>query len=160
MSTITTRAGKGSGLTNTEMDNNFTNLNTDKYEENDNISVGDVVSSGDHTFSLDATISAAGTVQGDATSLTKTFNVITTATANQGVILPNAMSGLRYTVINGSGAEVNIYPAVGHTINNGTSNSPIVIPDGSTKFLVGTSTTNWDSMVETAVYSSTGIRLN
>ena len=32
MSTITTRAGKGSPLTNTEVDNNFTNLNTDKIE--------------------------------------------------------------------------------------------------------------------------------
>ena len=32
MTTITTRAGKGSPLTNTELDNNFTNLNTDKLE--------------------------------------------------------------------------------------------------------------------------------
>ena len=30
MSTIVTRAGKGSPLTNTEVDSNFTNLNTDK----------------------------------------------------------------------------------------------------------------------------------
>jgi hypothetical protein len=32
MSTIVTRAGKGSPLTHTEVDNNFTNLNTDKVE--------------------------------------------------------------------------------------------------------------------------------
>lgn len=32
MSTIVTRAGKGSPLTHTEVDNNFTNLNTDKAE--------------------------------------------------------------------------------------------------------------------------------
>lgn len=32
MATITTRAGKGSPLTNTEVDSNFTNLNTDKIE--------------------------------------------------------------------------------------------------------------------------------
>lgn len=32
MSTITTRAGKGSQLSWTEVDNNFTNLNTDKLE--------------------------------------------------------------------------------------------------------------------------------
>jgi hypothetical protein len=32
MSTIVTRAGKGSPLTNTEVDSNFTNLNTDKLE--------------------------------------------------------------------------------------------------------------------------------
>jgi hypothetical protein len=34
MSTIVTRAGKGSPLTNTEVDSNFTNLNTDKLEIN------------------------------------------------------------------------------------------------------------------------------
>ena len=32
MSTIVTRAGKGSPLTHTEVDANFTNLNTDKLE--------------------------------------------------------------------------------------------------------------------------------
>ena len=32
MSTIVTRAGKGSPLTNTEVDSNFTNLNADKYQ--------------------------------------------------------------------------------------------------------------------------------
>ena len=32
MSTIVTRAGKGSPLTNTEVDANFTNLNTDKVQ--------------------------------------------------------------------------------------------------------------------------------
>jgi len=36
MSTIVTRAGKGSALTHTEMDANFTNLNTDKYQSGDN----------------------------------------------------------------------------------------------------------------------------
>jgi hypothetical protein len=35
MSTIVTRAGKGSPLTNTEVDANFTNLNTDKYQAGD-----------------------------------------------------------------------------------------------------------------------------
>lgn len=34
MATITTRSGKGAALTHTEMDNNFTNLNTDKVETN------------------------------------------------------------------------------------------------------------------------------
>ena len=32
MSTIVTRAGKGSALSYTEVDNNFTNLNTDKLD--------------------------------------------------------------------------------------------------------------------------------
>ena len=33
MSIIVTRSGKGSPLTHTEVDDNFTNLNTDKYQE-------------------------------------------------------------------------------------------------------------------------------
>lgn len=37
MSTITTRAAKGSTLTHSEVDDNFTNLNTDKYQEGDNM---------------------------------------------------------------------------------------------------------------------------
>ena len=42
MSTLTTRSGKGSPLTNTEVDSNFTNLNTDKYQSGDDIVVDDI----------------------------------------------------------------------------------------------------------------------
>jgi hypothetical protein len=42
MSTIVTRAGKGSPLTNTEVDNNFTNLNTDKVEKSGDTLTGDL----------------------------------------------------------------------------------------------------------------------
>lgn len=50
MATITTRvqgaSPKGSPLTNAEVDNNFINLNTAKYESGDSISVADISSSG------------------------------------------------------------------------------------------------------------------
>jgi uncharacterized protein YjbI with pentapeptide repeats len=52
MSTITTRAGKGSPLTNNEVDANFTNLNTDKAELSGATFTGDVASTG---FSGDIT---------------------------------------------------------------------------------------------------------
>ena len=42
MSTIVTRSGKGSPLTNTEVDANFTNLNTDKAELSGATFTGDV----------------------------------------------------------------------------------------------------------------------
>ncbi len=42
MATITTRSGKGSPLTNTEVDNNFTNLNTDKVEKSGDTLTGDL----------------------------------------------------------------------------------------------------------------------
>lgn len=38
MTTIVTRAGKGSPLTNTEVDTNFTNLNSYKLETTNNLS--------------------------------------------------------------------------------------------------------------------------
>lgn len=38
MSTITLRSVKGTPLTNTEVDNNFSNLNTDKSEKSANLS--------------------------------------------------------------------------------------------------------------------------
>jgi hypothetical protein len=38
MSTIVNRATKGSPLTNTEVDSNFSNLNTDKMEKGSNLS--------------------------------------------------------------------------------------------------------------------------
>jgi len=38
MSTITLRNTKGSPLTNTEVDTNFSNLNTDKMEKSNNLS--------------------------------------------------------------------------------------------------------------------------
>jgi hypothetical protein len=53
MATITTRAGKGSPLTNTEVDANFTNLNADKLESTD-LSVSTGAASGGGTLSYSA----------------------------------------------------------------------------------------------------------
>ena len=50
MSTIVTRAGKGSPLTHTEVDNNFTNLNTDKYQSGDSASFSSITNTGNLTF--------------------------------------------------------------------------------------------------------------
>ena len=53
MATITTRAGKGSPLTNAEVDANFTNLNADKLESTD-LSVSTGAASGGGTLSYSA----------------------------------------------------------------------------------------------------------
>lgn len=50
MSTIVTRAGKGSPLTNTEVDANFTNLNTDKAQLSTNVTFGSIGATGDVTI--------------------------------------------------------------------------------------------------------------
>jgi hypothetical protein len=160
MSTITTRAAKGSPLTNTEMDTNLTNLNTDKYESGSDIVVDDISSTGNLKLSITATVTAAGTTQADATVLTKTYNVITTATSNQGVKLPTAQAGSVYTVVNATAVNVKIYPNTSGTINAGSANVSINVPSGASIKFIGTSTTNWQTLVDIVIYDSTGARLN
>jgi hypothetical protein len=160
MSTITTRAAKGSPLTNTEMDTNLTNLNTDKYESGSDIVVDDISSTGNLKLSITATVTAAGTTQADATVLTKTYNVITTATSNQGVKLPTAQAGSVYTVVNATAVNVKIYPNTSGTINGGSANVSINVPSGASIKFIGTSTTNWQTLVDIVIYDSTGARLN
>jgi hypothetical protein len=67
MSTIVTRAGKGSPLTHTEVDSNFTNLNTDKAEDSTVVKLsGDQTISGTKTFSSTIT----GSISGNAGTVT------------------------------------------------------------------------------------------
>lgn len=160
MATITLRATKGSPLTNNDVDGNFTNLNNDKYESGDSVVVTDITSSGDHTASISVAVSAAGTDQAGATTLSKTFNVVTAATENQGVKLPTSTAGVLYTIINGTSANIKLYPNISGTINSGVANASIVIAPGSTIKLIGIDNTNWNTMVETIIFDSSGSRLN
>jgi hypothetical protein len=57
-----------------------------------------------------AAVAAAGTTQGTATALTADQNNIATGTANQGVILPTGLPGMRNLVWNSTGATIKIYP--------------------------------------------------
>jgi len=50
MSTIVTRSGKGSPLTNNEVDTNFTNLNSDKYQSGDSPTFAVLTATGDSAF--------------------------------------------------------------------------------------------------------------
>jgi hypothetical protein len=61
MSTITTRAGKGSPLTNTEMDNNLTNLNTDKLQSGDTAASLTITSADINGGTIDGTTIGATT---------------------------------------------------------------------------------------------------
>ena len=121
MPTLTLRNVKGSELTFTEVDNNFTALNT----------------------TVSATVTAAGTNQGTATAITSTVTFITTAASGTGVILPAPDLGTKATIVNHGANPVNLYPAVGHTIDNGSANAPLVLPQGCAVDVIGTSSTNW-----------------
>jgi|TARA_B110000977_G_scaffold46259_1_gene62936 hypothetical protein len=143
MATITLRATKGSPLTNTEVDNNFTNLNNDKYESGDSVAVAALTATGNLTLSTAATVTAAGTTQGGGTAITKTYNIISTANANQGVVLPAALVGKVINVYNISGNTIKVYPASGEAIDGGSANAPVEIVDDNGKELVGTGTGSW-----------------
>ena len=121
MATLTLRNTKGSELTFTEVDNNFTALNT----------------------TVSATVTAAGTNQGTATAITSTVSFITSAAAGTGVILPTPDIGTKATIVNHGANPINIYPAVGHTIDNGAANAPLLLPQGCAVDLIGSSSTNW-----------------
>lgn len=160
MSTITTRSAKGSPLTNSEVDSNFTNLDTDKYESGNSAVLDNITSTGELTLSASTSVSASGTVQGDATALTKTHNIVTTATTNQGVVLPAGATGKVCHVTNLTANDIKVYPAAGGTINTGSANVPKTLTAYATMTLVATSGAAWQTLVSFIIYDSSGNRLN
>lgn len=86
----------------------------------------------------------AGSSQTDATALTSSFSKLATA-STAGVILPTATGAPPHVIYNGSGANQNIYPASGESINGSSANtaftltsakSAICIPSGMNWIIV------------------------
>ena len=173
MATITLRSAKGSPLTNNEVDANFTNLNSDKYESGSNVTLG-TVSGSTGTFSgnlttsaytvcsVNGTISAAGTTQGAATALAKSYNIVTSATAAsaEGVVLPDCVAGLEIDILNSTTATIKVYPNTGETIHSGSANAAVSLGAKMSLKLVGSSATNWVRLTPNIIYDSSGARLN
>lgn len=160
MSTLTLRSVKGTPLTNTEVDNNFSNLNTDKYESGDSPSFADLSLTGSFSPSVAAAVTAAGTTQGDATTLTKTVNIVTTASAAQGVKLPSAAAGLNIKVVNTTAVTIVVYPNTSDVIDGGTVNAGVNLAPYSSVELVAQDTQDWYRVTNLIVYDTSGNRLN
>jgi len=171
MSTITLRSVKGSPLTNTEVDTNFTNLNTDKYQSGDNVSAGTISGStvtttstltvgGGSILSTTAAVTAAGSTQGAATALTKTYNVVATATADQGIKLPDVALGLEAFILNSTAVNIKIYPFLSESIDAGSANVAIDLAPQHSLTLVGVSATKWNRMSPVIIYNASGTRVN
>ena len=160
MSTLTLRSVKGTPLTNTEVDDNFSNLNSDKYESGNSPSFADLTLTGSLTKSVAGTVTAAGTTQGDATALTKTVNMITAATANQGVKLPTAAAGLTIKVINTTAVTIVVYPDTSDVIDGGTVNVGVNLSPYSSVEFVAQDAVDWYRVTSLIVYDSSGNRLN
>jgi hypothetical protein len=160
MATITLRSVKGSPLTNTEVDNNFNNLNTDKYESGSNPTFGNLTLTGDLKPSIAATVSAAGTNQSGATELADVYNIVTTVGSGAGVKLPTAGASLTYTVVNTTATNLLVYPNVSDKINGGTANAAVTVAAGSSATFIAKDATDWYSLTPLLVFDSSGTRLN
>ena len=167
MSTITTRAGKGSPLTNTEVDANFTNLNSDKYQSGDNASFGTLAGTnltltGTLKLSYSASVAATGTTQGTGTVLTATSNLVASCTASsaEAVVLPGAAAGLFTKVINITSTAVKIFPASGDNIDTESVNVSITLAPYTTYSFTAKDATTWYRETNPIVFDSSGNRLN
>lgn len=107
--------------------------------------IGNLTLTGYLMHSVSPAVAAAGTVQGDATGLTKTINVITSGTLNQGVRFPTALAGMVMYVTNLSGTTLKVYPATGAQINALGTNAAFSIGANATVHFIAPTTTQWYS---------------
>ena len=90
-----------------------------------------------------ATVSAAGTTQSDATDLAASVNVITTATADQGVQIPNVEIADEVEICNISGAQIKGYPPTSGQINDLPANIHMTLADNTAVKLKKFTATRW-----------------
>lgn len=159
MSTIVTRSGKGSPLTNTEVDANFTNLNTDKIQSGDTVAALTITTasvSGDltvdtSTLKVDSSnnrvgiLDATPSVSLDAGSATDAMHVPSGTTAQR----PTGAAGLfRY---NSTSGEFEGYTSSWGSIGGGTANVTVntFTGNGNTAFTLSSTPA---SINNTSVY--------
>jgi hypothetical protein len=88
-------------------------------------------------------LSAAGTTQATATAITKQTNQFTTVAAGTGAVLPSPEQGEVIFVANGGASALNIYPAVGHSINALAANVALSLAVGKNAIIWAATTTKW-----------------
>ncbi len=96
--------------------------------------------------SIATAISAAGSTQGTATSITKSFNEVTTVASGQGVVLPAPEAGEIILIANQGANSLNIYPASGHSINNLSANTAQSLAVDSRKLFFAITGSKWYSL--------------
>lgn len=86
----------------------------------------------------------AGGGQANGTPLVTGFNTFTVvATAADSATLPANVLGQTVTVTNTSANSMNVYPAVGDSINNLAVNTPLAVAAGATTIFYGNTATTW-----------------
>ena len=104
-------------------------------------SAGQARAIGGTAFNL--TITAAGTTQGTATALTADYNVVTTATSLQGVLLYNGQIGDQQIIFNGSTSPIYVYPPTSESVNQLATNAGFVLSPYTLVEVTKVSTTLW-----------------
>ena len=93
---------------------------------------------------VNPSITAAGTTISDATDLTASINVITTAAASTGVQLPSGMVGDQVEILNLGANSVTVYPdATANRINQLTAGSGFSLAINTAVKLRKFSSTRW-----------------
>ena len=129
MTTIVTRAGKGSPLTNNEVDTNFTNLNSAKIETLTSNNGSIVITGTGSTRDLSITGSTAG---GGGASVSYYLN----GSVNQGTILGNTYYEMSKSPIFGAGTDFTIAADgyIAQFITDAADPSLLAIPAGNWNF--------------------------
>jgi hypothetical protein len=92
----------------------------------------------------------AGTTQtqAGATQLTGGFNAVTTGNANDGVLLPlQYQRGEMAVILNLSAASLNVYPATGGKINNGSANAAKALAANMTGLYFSLGNNDWAAVL-------------
>jgi len=165
MATIVTRSGKGSPLTNTEVDANFTNLNSDKIETNAEVRAAVEAATNSNVFT-DADHTKLNSVEASA-NVTDTANVVAALTAgsnitigNDGTIagsaaftLPTAAANTLGGVKIGSGLSID-----GSGVVSASGATNLASTTASTNIVITSSTGN-NATVAAATTSAAGVMI-
>lgn len=92
---------------------------------------------------VNSAVSAAGTTQGTATALKSGVNVVTTAAASSGVILPNGEISDEVEVLNLGANAVTIYPPTSGQINALSANTGFLLATNTAVKVKKFTATRW-----------------
>lgn len=92
---------------------------------------------------VNSAVTAAGTTQSDATALTASINVVTTAAASSGVILLACEVGDSQEVLNLGANTLTVYPDSGARINQVAADGGVLLATNTAMIFRRFSSTRW-----------------
>jgi len=132
------------GTVTTAAQGNITSVGTlTSVSSSGNITGANVIANSYHIRSVATSISANGISQGTATVLAKEFNIVSSVSAGQGVVLPTAVAGMCIIITNTSATNLAVYPASGAAINSLAANAALTHGAGATLQYIAPTTTQW-----------------